>query len=73
VCWIFADYLRFEFQKSRQLFVRTRNETLSIVAMCVCNPERLAFVIYRRDTAPTSTGFAEIQAIDGWPINPHRT
>jgi hypothetical protein len=30
---------RFEFQKRRQFFIRTRNETLSVVAMCVCNPQ----------------------------------
>jgi len=32
---------RFEFQKSRQLFIRSHNETLSIVAMRVCNPDRV--------------------------------
>jgi len=26
--------------KSRQLFIRTQNETLSVVAMCVSNPDR---------------------------------
>jgi hypothetical protein len=30
---------RFEFQKRAQLFIRTHNETLSVVAMCVCNPD----------------------------------
>jgi hypothetical protein len=30
---------RFEFQKRRQFFIRLRNETLSVVAMCVCNPQ----------------------------------
>ena len=30
---------RFEFQKSRQLFVGTYNETPSVVAMCVSNPD----------------------------------
>ena len=29
-----------EFQKSSQLFIRTDNETLSVVAMCVRNPDR---------------------------------
>jgi hypothetical protein len=29
---------RFKFEKSRQLFVRTRNETLSIAAIPVNNP-----------------------------------
>ena len=27
----------FQFHKRRQLFIRTHNETLSVVAMCVCN------------------------------------
>jgi hypothetical protein len=31
---------RFEFQKASQLFIGTHNEPLSIVAMCVCNPDR---------------------------------
>jgi hypothetical protein len=30
---------RFEFHKRRQLFIRTHNETLSVVAMCVNNPD----------------------------------
>jgi hypothetical protein len=30
---------RFEFQKRRQLFIRAHNETLSVVAMRVCNPD----------------------------------
>jgi hypothetical protein len=36
----FDHQLRFEFQKSGQLFIRTHNETLSVVAVCVCNPDR---------------------------------
>jgi hypothetical protein len=31
---------RFKFNKRRQLFLRTHNETLTVVAMCVCNPDR---------------------------------
>jgi hypothetical protein len=31
---------RFQFQKSRQLFIRTHNEALSVAAMCVGNPDR---------------------------------
>jgi hypothetical protein len=31
---------RFEFQKRRQLFIRPDNETLSVTAMCVRNPDR---------------------------------
>jgi hypothetical protein len=30
---------RFKFQKRSQLFIRTHNETLSVVVMCVCNPD----------------------------------
>jgi hypothetical protein len=30
---------RFQFQKRSQLFIRTRNETLALAAMRVCNPE----------------------------------
>jgi hypothetical protein len=46
---------RFEFQKRRQLFARTRNETLSVVAVRVCNPDRssalgLATTISQRPT-----------------------
>jgi hypothetical protein len=32
---------------------------LSVVAVCVNNPDRSSFAIYRRDTAPTPAGFAE--------------
>ena len=31
---------RFKLQKRGQLFIRTHNETLSIAAMCVHNPDR---------------------------------
>jgi len=31
---------RFKFQKRRQHFIRTHNETLSIAAIRVCNPDR---------------------------------
>jgi hypothetical protein len=30
----------FQFHKRRQLFIRTHNETLSVTAMRVCNPDR---------------------------------
>jgi hypothetical protein len=30
---------RFKFQKRSQFFIRTYNETLSVVAMCVCNED----------------------------------
>jgi len=32
--------LLFEFDKSRQLFIGSHNETLSVVAMRVSNPDR---------------------------------
>jgi hypothetical protein len=31
---------RFQFQKRSQLLIRTHNETFSITAMRVCNPDR---------------------------------
>ena len=31
---------RFEFQKRSQLFIRTHNETRSVAAVCVSNPDR---------------------------------
>jgi len=34
-----AQNRRFEFHKSRQLFIRVHNETLSVVAMRVNNPD----------------------------------
>jgi hypothetical protein len=37
----------FQFQKRRQDFVRAHNETLSVVAMCVHNPNRSPFAIQR--------------------------
>jgi hypothetical protein len=48
------------FYKRRQPFIRTHNETLSIVAMRVSNPDCSPAGINRCDTAPTPTGFAEI-------------
>jgi hypothetical protein len=37
---------RFEFQKRRQFFIRSCNETLSIVAMCVSNKDCLPVGIH---------------------------
>jgi hypothetical protein len=34
--------------------------TLSVAAMRVSNPDRAPALIYRRNTTPTPTGFAEI-------------
>jgi hypothetical protein len=33
--------LRFEFHKRRQLFFRSHNESLSVSAVCINNPDRL--------------------------------
>jgi hypothetical protein len=38
---------RFQFQKSGQLLIRVHNETLSIAAVCVCNPDRSPIGINR--------------------------
>ena len=41
ILWAFCRTNRgFEFQQRSQLFIRSANETLSVVAMCVCNPDR---------------------------------
>jgi hypothetical protein len=37
--WTDGVTRRFEFQKSRQLFIRTHTETLSVAAMRVCDPD----------------------------------
>jgi hypothetical protein len=37
----------FQFQKRTQLVIRVHNETLSVVAMRVGNPDRSPFAIYR--------------------------
>jgi hypothetical protein len=36
---------RFKFQKRGQYFICSHNETLSVVAVCVCNPDRSPFAI----------------------------
>jgi hypothetical protein len=58
------DYRGFEFHKRRQFLISTRNETLSIAAMCVSNLDRLPIAIHRCNTAPTPSGFAEIVSDD---------
>jgi hypothetical protein len=62
---------RFQFKKSRQFFIRVHNETLSVVAVRVGNKDRSPVGIKGR--SPNSNRLCGIQAIDGWPINPHRT
>jgi hypothetical protein len=50
---------RFQFEKRSQLFIRVRNETLSVVAMRVGNEDCSPIGINRCDAAPAPTGFAE--------------
>jgi len=38
---------RFEFRKRSQFFIGTHNETLSVAAMCVSNPDYSPARIYR--------------------------
>jgi hypothetical protein len=38
---------RFKLNKRGQQFIRTHNETPSVAAMCVCNPDRSPFAIQR--------------------------
>jgi hypothetical protein len=68
--WVFAfcqkmggNYSR-EFHKRSQLFVGVHNETLPIIAMRVCNPDRSPLAIHSRNTAPTPSGFAKIVSDD---------
>jgi hypothetical protein len=55
---------RCKFERGRQLFVGTHNESPSIAVMRVNNPDRLAALIYRRNTTPTPSGFTEIVGND---------
>ena len=50
-----ASNRRFQFQKRSQLFIRAHNETLSVVAMRVNNPDRSPFKIESGDPAQTPT------------------
>jgi hypothetical protein len=45
---------RLELDECSQLFIRARNETLSIIAVGVDNPERLPIAIHRCKTTPNS-------------------
>jgi hypothetical protein len=47
-------------RKRSHLFIRPHNDTLSIVAVCINNPERSPVAINRCNTAPTPSGLAEI-------------
>jgi len=44
----------------RQLFIRLHNETLSVVAVRICDPDCLPLGIPALNVAQTPTGFAEI-------------
>jgi hypothetical protein len=55
---------RFKFEKSPQLFIRPHNETFSVAAMRINNPDRSPVGINRRNAAPTPSGFAEIVGDD---------
>ena len=46
-------HYQFEFRKRRQLFIRVHNKMLSVVPMCVNNPECSPVRINRCDVAPT--------------------
>jgi hypothetical protein len=54
-------------QKRHQLFIRTHNETLSVVTMSISNPDRSSFAINGWETAQIPSGFAEIVS-DGFPV-----
>jgi hypothetical protein len=47
---------RFKFKKRSQLFLRSHNETFSVVAVRVSNPDRSPVGINRSNTAPTPSG-----------------
>src|SRR5260370_19714220 len=58
---------RFKFHKRGQLFIRTHNEALSIVAMRVSNEDCSPFRIRDCNAAPTPSGVAEIVS-DDFPV-----
>jgi hypothetical protein len=58
---------RFESHKRSQYFVRSHNDTLSIVVVCIDNPDCSPFAIQRGHPAQTPTGLAEIVR-DAFPI-----
>jgi hypothetical protein len=50
----------FKFNKCAELFIGAHNETLSIVAVGINNPDCSPARIQGRDAAPTPSSFAEI-------------
>jgi len=69
ILWAFCTIriAGFKFHKRRQLFMGVHNETLSVVAMCVCNEDCSPVGIHRCNAAPTPTAFAEIVS-DDFPV-----
>jgi hypothetical protein len=55
---------RFNFDESRQPFIRTHNETLSVVAMRISNEDCSPITIHGCHTASTPLSFAEIVSND---------
>jgi len=55
---------RFEFQKRGQLLIRSHNETLSVVAMRVSDPDRSPLARSTDATQPTPSGLTDIVADD---------
>jgi hypothetical protein len=53
-----------KFEKRSQFFVGGDDESLSVVAVCISNEDRLSVGINRCDAPPTPTGFAEIVSDD---------
>jgi hypothetical protein len=53
-----------KFEKRSEFFVGGDDESLSVVAVCISNEDRLSVGINRCDAAPTPTGFAEIVSDD---------
>ena len=58
---------RFQFNKRSQLFIHVHNETLSVAAIRVNNPDRSPVAIGRRNVAQTPTALLEIVG-DDFPI-----
>jgi hypothetical protein len=52
-----------KFEKRSQFFVGGDDESLSVVAVCISNEDRLSVGINRCDAAPTPTGFARLSAM----------
>src|SRR4030095_7410820 len=48
---------RYQFNKRRQFLISTHDETLSVVAMCVSNPDCSPLRIQISHAAPTPSGF----------------